>query len=163
MGPTQIQLILKTNSNFFVLDFLQDFIKIRATIQKLLSQTDRQTWLGCSLMSVTWPLYHYICRSNLQKLLAFDQIMCLLFIWSTFLYFKLHSISIEQCLFKTAAWIKFKNNKFYYYSLLTCPPCFPRPYCLPSINPASQSVRMILSSSLVPLMYLIQASASARV
>lgn len=112
---------------------------------------------------ITWPLYHYICRSNLQKLLAFDQIMCLLFIWSTFLYFKLHSISIEQCLFKTAAWIKFKNNKFYYYSLLTCPPCFPRPYCLPSINPASQSVRMILSSSLVPLMYLIQASASARV
>lgn len=42
----------------------------------------------------------------------------------------------------------------------TCPPDLPRPYCLPSLNPASQSVLMILSSSLVPLMYLIAFSAS---
>ena len=36
----------------------------------------------------------------------------------------------------------------------TCPPLFPRPNCRPSMKPASQSVRMIRSSNLVPLMYL---------
>ncbi|WAR28590.1 PIGZ-like protein, partial [Mya arenaria] len=35
----------------------------------------------------------------------------------------------------------------------TCPPDFPRPYCLPSLKPTSQSVLTILSSSRVPLTY----------
>ncbi|TNN55290.1 hypothetical protein EYF80_034480 [Liparis tanakae] len=47
--------------------------------------------------------------------------------------------------------------------LLTCPPDLPRPYCRPSLKPASQSVRMMRSSSRVPLMKRMAFSAPMRV
>ena len=47
------------------------------------------------------------------------------------------------------------------YSSLTCPPLFPRPYCLPSANPSSRSQRIIRSSNFVPPTYFMQSSASS--
>jgi hypothetical protein len=46
------------------------------------------------------------------------------------------------------------------YSSRTCPPLFPRPYCRPSTNPSSRSVRISRSSSFVPPIYFMQSSAS---
>lgn len=52
---------------------------------------------------------------------------------------------------KTAWWQSIRNNLCINH---TCPPVLPRPYCLPSMKPASQSVLTILSSKRVPLIYL---------
>ncbi len=55
------------------------------------------------------------------------------------------------------------GSKSLRYSSRTWPPVLPRPNCLPSTKPASQSVLTRRSSSRVPFTYRMQFSASARV